>query len=427
VKKVIKVFSLLALVVILGVTVLAKPKENVTLRFSWWGGEVRHKATLAAIDIYTKKHPEVRIEPEYGGFDGYQQKILTQMAGKVAPDIMQLDQPWLADLAVQGDILTDLNKYKSLIKLNNFDKNFLANQCSINKKLLGIPLGINATTYVINKELLIKNGIKPDTKWDWDNLLEYGTQIHKADNSVYLLAAAPEMTFQVLKSYIVNQTGKSWVLNDYTLGVDKKTLTDTFTYYRKLFDTGTMLPLEEQYLFEGKPEQEPKWLSGKVGMSPNWASTFSAYSGAKFELGAVLPPIAKNAKNSGVVVRPSMVAGINNYSEHKKEAAMFLNWLLNDPEAVAILNTVRSVPATEEGRKILADKKLLDPNVSLAVNLGIKNAGLVESTLTYNSELDNIFKDVLTKVAFKKLVPEQAADEFINRVQTKLAELKAQK
>lgn len=41
--------------------------KNVTMRVSRWGGDSRHKATLAAVDAYAKANPGVTIEAEYGG------------------------------------------------------------------------------------------------------------------------------------------------------------------------------------------------------------------------------------------------------------------------------------------------------------------------------------------------------------------------
>ena len=62
--------------------------EKITLRFAWWGGEARHNATLKAIEKYQELNPNVTIEPEYGGFDGYQQKLITQLSGQSAADII---------------------------------------------------------------------------------------------------------------------------------------------------------------------------------------------------------------------------------------------------------------------------------------------------------------------------------------------------
>ena len=98
--------------------------KNVELRFSWWGGESRIQATLTAINLYMKKNPDVKIEAEYSSFEGYYQKCLSRLAGGTAPDIIQLDQPWLENFMTFDNFFVDLYQYKSIIKLDGFDKNF---------------------------------------------------------------------------------------------------------------------------------------------------------------------------------------------------------------------------------------------------------------------------------------------------------------
>lgn len=53
--------------------------EEITLRFSWWGGDSRHEATLKAIETYENAHPGIKIEPEYSSFSGYYEKLVTQL------------------------------------------------------------------------------------------------------------------------------------------------------------------------------------------------------------------------------------------------------------------------------------------------------------------------------------------------------------
>lgn len=44
---------------------------EVTLRFSWWGGDARHKATEAACQAFMEKYPNIKVECEYeAGTDG---------------------------------------------------------------------------------------------------------------------------------------------------------------------------------------------------------------------------------------------------------------------------------------------------------------------------------------------------------------------
>ena len=62
------------------------------------------------------RNPNVTIEAEYGGFDGYQQKISTQLAGQTAPDIIQLNANWMPDYANKGDFFIHLQDYPDLTR-----------------------------------------------------------------------------------------------------------------------------------------------------------------------------------------------------------------------------------------------------------------------------------------------------------------------
>ncbi len=428
-KKVLKA-AVLLLVAVSFVTcnslLWAAPKE-VRLRFSWWGGEARHKDTLAAIEVYVKKNPNVKIAAEYSGWDGYQQKLLTQLAGGNAPDIIQLDQPWLADLMAQGDLFLDLNKYKSSINMNGFDKKFLADLCTVNRKLVGLPTGINAATFAVNTTLAAKLGIPAATVWNWDNLAEIGAKVHKQDSGCYLLQTDLRSSMDLIKAYVGNKTGKPWLTADYAMGFNKQQLAEAFTYFRKLIENGTIEPFEESMLFDKKMEQDPKWTGGKVVMNLNWASSMEIYKRPNFQMGIMRPAFAKGAKNTGLIVRPAQVIGINSRTAQPKEAAKFVNWFFNDPEAIAILGMSRGVPPTEIGRQTLAAKNLLEKTVADAVSVGLKNAGIPETPATNNSEIVNIFSETVQKVGFGKITPQKAADELIAQFQAKLNELKNQK
>lgn len=47
----------------------------------WWGSQARHDATLKVIDLFEKKNPNIKINGEYMGSDGYFDKLNTQVAG----------------------------------------------------------------------------------------------------------------------------------------------------------------------------------------------------------------------------------------------------------------------------------------------------------------------------------------------------------
>src|SRR4051794_6605286 len=68
---------------------------SADLQFAWWGNEVRNKNTAAAIEAYTKAHPNVKVAQQPGEFQSYWDKLATQTAGNKAPDIIQMDMAYI--------------------------------------------------------------------------------------------------------------------------------------------------------------------------------------------------------------------------------------------------------------------------------------------------------------------------------------------
>ncbi len=427
-KRSIKLILASALIVMLisSLSVYAAPK--VSLRFMWWGGEIRHKATMAAIELYMKKNPNVQISGEYGGFSGYQQKLLTQLAGGTAADIIQIDQPWVGDLASQGDLFVNLYTAKE-IKLSEFDKNFLKTQCEWDGKLIGLPTGLNGLAWISNTAFFNRHKIPLNTQWDWDKLIEVGKRVNQQAKNNYLMTMSTTHVGNMLKMYVAQHHGATqWVNDDFTPGFDKESLAEAFGYYLKLIQNGVIPPLEETVLFDLKTEETPRWISGDIGIAQNWVSSVEQFHlGGKLKLDVSPLPALKNVKNTGILVRPSQLLVINKRSSNAKEAAKFVNWFFNDREAVMILKSERGIPPTKTGLATLEKSKLIEPVMAKGINLAMKNAGLPENSLSTNKELLTILSEYIQQVGFKRLTPEQAADRMLKTYQAKLAELKAQK
>jgi oligogalacturonide transport system substrate-binding protein len=399
-----------------------------TLRFMWWGGETRHKATIDAIELYMKKNPGVKIIGEYGGFSGYQQKLLTQLVGGTAADIIQIDQPWVADLMSQGDLFADLYRFKEL-KLNGFNKNFLKSQCEWDKKLVGLPTGMNGLIYVANTDFMAKHKISLNTRWDWDKLVEVGAKVHRQNSNDYLLDMDLTQIQQMIIMHVKQHTGaKYWINADYTPGFDKAGLAAAFAYYQKLQSSGAILPLKDSILFNLKSEQNPRWANGQIGINQIYVSTIAQYYlDGKMKLEAMLPALMRGAKISGITVRPSQLLVINKKSGNAKEAAHFLNWFFNSKEAAVALKTERGIPATTSAIKTLEQNKLLDSNMAKGINLAVKNAGPPENDLSTNKELTTTFEEYIQLVGYNKLSPDEAATQMLRDTRAKLAELKSQR
>lgn len=398
--------------------------DPVTMRFSWWGGDSRHKATLDAIDLYTKNNPHVTIEAEYGGYSEYYQKLVTQLAGGAAPDIMQVDNIWIADLYKQGELFVDLYTMADKIDISGIDKTFLKNFCEMDGKLQGIPKSITTVMFIYNKDFFTKFNIDANTKLDWDNMLEIGTKVHQQDPESYLIEPHFGMVKMLLLAYMKQIDGNNLITDDYALGHDKAVITEALVYFKKLIDNGVVVPYEDAATI-AEADERLSWQNGKSGIIYNFDGTINKIKGnSTFDLGVMLPPIMANAKDTAITIKPGVLTSINIDTPNLDECAKFLDFYSNDKDALLALGDSRGVPPTTEAAKILVDGNKIDPLLSDALELGKANAGSPVNSNSNNSEIDKIVQDLVNEVGFKSKAPEKAAEDMVSRLEEKLTEIK---
>jgi len=399
--------------------------EPVTLRFSWWGGDARHKATLEAIDLYMQKNNHVTIEAEYGGYSEYYQKLVTQLAGGAAPDIMQVDSIWIADLYKQGELFIDLYTLSDQIDISGIDKTFLKNFCEVDGKLQGIPKSITTVMFICNLDFFKKFNIDINTKLDWNNLLEIGTKVHQQDPESYLIEPHFGMMKSLILSYMKQKDGNNLITDDYALGHDKEVIAEALKYFRQLIDNGVVVPYEDAATI-AEADERPSWQSGKSGIIYNFDGTIGKIKGnSTFELGIMLPPIMADAKDTGITIKPGVLTSINSGTKNLEECAKFMDFYNNDKEALLVLGDSRGVPPTTEATQILVDGKKIDPLLSVALEKGKANAGSPINANSNNAEIDKILQDIINEVGFKTKTAEKAAEELVPKLEAKLAEIKS--
>ncbi|WP_105614713.1 ABC transporter substrate-binding protein [Vallitalea okinawensis] len=397
-----------------------KEDEPITLRFSWWGGESRHEGTLALIEEYERLNPNVKIKAEYSGWDGYYQKLTTQLAGGTAPDIMQIDQPWIYEFSKDKDMFVDMNTMDT-INTDTFDQKFIEDFCMINDQVVGLPTGINGSIMIQNNDALNKAGIDPNTEWNWDNILELGKKFHEQGGDYYLLTDG----FVLVEKYVVQKAGDKFIKDDYTLGFDVADLQEAYEYYNQLVENNVVIPESQLAAYSGKDFETPNWIEGKVGLAVNWASTISAYIvDENIEYDTSLIPIMDNTANTGIVVRPSQLIAVNNDCNQKEEAAKFVEYFFNNKDAALLLGTIRGIPSSYLAKDALLEAEELSPIQSKAIDLSVEKAGIKESVPMTNQQVKQMLKDMVQRVAYKDLTPEEAANKLVEDLNTVLEEIK---
>ncbi len=393
--------------------------QGTALRMLWWGSESRHAPTLEALDLYAEKNPGVTVSGEYQGWDGYYQRIATQLAGGTAADIIQIDQPWLHELCTRGDVFAEIDT--SIVDTSGFDPQFLEDYCTFEGTLVGLPTGVSVNTMVVDPAFLERFGIDPDTKWTWENMVEYGKMIHEADPTCYLNGASPDLFRYWWEMYIAQIAG-GVVSEDKEIMFTLEQATQSFEYFKQWLDYGVVAPFSKTSLFFQKFHENPDWISGKMGLSWSWVASMEKDMSSR-DMTTTTLPVMEGAENSGVLMRPAQLFVVSESSPNKEEAMKVLDFVFNDPEAVKILGTARAIPAVEGARATLVEAGLISELAQRATDEGIAQAGWPQSTWQMNSSVAQTMQDVIDEFGYGELTPEEAAAKMIESLEATLSRL----
>lgn len=218
--------------------------EKVTIRFSWWGADTRHEATLKVMNMYMEKHPNVTIEGEYGSFDSFYQKLQTQLGGGTEPDIISVDYKWVSDLTAQGELFVDMNSLTDQIDMSGFDMDFAKIYGAKGDYLIGLPVGLNGMGYLYNVEFLKQYGIEPGDDWTWETVLENGKKVQEQDPSKHLMYNHADHWVYMVKAILKQMNGQNLVKDDYTPALPPMRWRRYLTMRDSWWRPGPCLPLQ---------------------------------------------------------------------------------------------------------------------------------------------------------------------------------------
>lgn len=425
--------GVLAMCMVMGMTagaVTASAEEKVTLRFSWWGGDERLKATLDVIDQFEEEHPNITIEAEYGSSDGYSDKLATQLAGGTAPDIIQID-PGVMPALVNGDTdyFIDYNDYG--FDFSNFDESYYKlriNGC-FDGKQLGIPTGISGGAVLVNQDLADQLGIDFQTQYTWDDIFEWAKKVREYDDSMYLICANKDSVANIIaNNYAKQLSGKTFINEDTKeINLTQEQLTEVYSFVKRLYDEGVVAPASYSAAYSGDSLQtDPNWVAGKYVCCINYMSTMEIIAAANENANytAGLFPLMAGSDTDAWNANCPQVISVNKSSEHIEEAVEFVDYFFNNEKAMETLGCTRSVPPTEKAREICTETGSLSELLASAANVASKYSGMVDDKYFSTSEAKQIFLDEVEAVSFDAATPENAAEETIRLLDSYLENVK---
>ena len=349
--------------------------KKANLNFEWWSNPVRTAYTEKILKQYTGEHPKVTFNPAPGEWATYWTKLSTQVAGHTEPDVIQMDQAYIAEYGGRGALL-DMSKVAS-IDLTPLKSSLSAG--TLDGKLYGIPTGNNAYGVGANKTLFKKAGVDlPDDKtWTWDDFLDICEKLKKGSGGEFSGSNwnAGDQDLQIW----LHQHDQQLYTDKGKIGFKVDALTSWFELVKKLFDSGAG-PTPAQFTNDiGASTEQTLFGKGEVGFGWMWSNQITAYQQSnKGDLALLRPPsLAGSAKKNGVYYKPSMYWSIGAQTKYPSQAGGIINYFLNSTKAAKLQLAERAVPVNE---KVLA---VVKPLLTETDQLGVQYLQDIKSEIKW--------------------------------------------
>lgn len=415
----------------------AKKKQNTVtspdgkldpceLRFSWWGGDDRHKATLDAIELWDSLHPDIKIIPEYGGWDGWSEKVAAQISGGTEPDVMQINYDWLISLSPDGEGFYDLGLLSDQLDLSGFDDEVLSFG-KINGKLNAVTVSISGRCPFYNSKVYDMIGASyPKT---WDELISLGQTFGEQDlYPLDLDIQSGGTAWYLAVVYVQQKTGREFISMDGELGFTQDDIRLALDFYKEIENNHVIRTIRTRTDEDGNAAlyQSPEFIEGSVAGVLEWGSSVGKYESVlpegTLETGYLLTD--NNGNSSGWMIKPSMLYAVSKNTSHPDEAAAFIDFLLNNEQCADILGTSRGIPASQTARNALEKNGHLTGLAQESYSLLNSIDTVTISPYMELPRMKDFYNTAIESVSYGTCDTETAAEELYDSVTAYLEKLK---
>lgn len=344
------------------------PDEKVTLNFTWWGNDDRADRYNQLIAAFNEEYPNITINGQFTDFPSYWEKRQTEAAGGGLPDVWQFSDSYLRQYGQPGYVL-DLDTVKDYIDFTTFDDSLLGTG-QLDGTQYSLPTGYSAWANFVNDDLIAANSLTPPeggtsfddfSAWMADVTEQTGGAVYGGTDVTQRI-----QTFEL----VLRADGKNLYTDDGKLGFTEEELADFWESGAEMRD-GVAIP--QSRLEELTPKSG--FGAGVTATETSWSNFLGGYladSGAS-SIQLIAPPTAKEGSKD-LYRQAGLQVAISADTEHPEAAAIFLDYVVNSPEAGEIFGTTLGFPASTskldgavlEGQ----DKQVADYLESVADRIG---------------------------------------------------------
>ncbi|MDT3358614.1 MAG: sugar ABC transporter substrate-binding protein [Spirochaetota bacterium] len=318
--------SLVMILSVLGAQGAQETKQSgpVTLKYAFWGNPDAIGVEQDIIKAFEAKHPDIKIEPIVSGYADYHTKLMTMIAGNMAPDVMRIDDYYFYDFIKLGAVesLTPFIE-RDKIDLELYPKMGIE-EAIVDGQIYGLPWGTAPLYMLLNLEVFEKAGVAlPSLDWTTKDFERIVRSFNPQEDKVY--------GFAIDTNYLSSVLPHIWSKGGTLLSEDKSRYTgdsaEASSAIQMLADLYKEGYMPKDTINSGNTEALRRWFSnGTVAMMSGSAQEILAIQkieGIRFE--AWTMPQAVDSKNTTVF--KSNTISISKSSKQKEAAWTFTKFL----------------------------------------------------------------------------------------------------
>lgn len=394
------------------------------IRFSWWGGDSRHQATLEAVEVFSAAHPEITVHTEYGAWSGWEEAAATALYAGTEPDVMQINQNWLTDYNSDRIGFLDLQNYSDIIDLSQYSQNVL-DMCSTDGQLLAVPVSETGRVFLWNETTFSEAGISvPESYAD---LCEAGAVFReKLGEDYYPLALGWYDRMLFLVYLLQCRYGREWV-TDKKLQYSESEIAEALSQIEQLEKQHVIPPLK-QIAGSGADsfDKDENWISGRYAGIYEWDSASGKFvnalaDGQTLTVGSYFTDLGSCR---GGFSKISLGFAISKHTKYPEACAKLIASMVSEPDEVRILGTERGIPLNHQGYDICSKAGLLG-------NIPATAYQRMTEWITFRIDPDfehaslkginGVYEDAFTGLSYGEYTVSQAAERLSAGIQAALA------
>lgn len=391
--------------------------DKTELNIAWWGTNTHHDKYLEVIELFEEEHPDVKIVPEYSGWEGYWEKLATKTAGNNLPDLIQMDFDRMSEFASR-DLIQDLQPFieDGILNFDGVNEDILEGG-KMDDVLYAVPLGVNVNTLFIEPDLFKEAGVEPlEPGYTWDDYFAKARELKEELGDDHFVISLNGLGAG-FRHYLIQNDLHLYNEDNTGVGYDDSVLVDFLEMWRPLREENVIPSAELMASVKGN---EDKLIIKEIAPIDEGTSSQVAYldelTGKSLEL-MIYPtlPGAPNGDNAHYL-KPSVLFSITRDADEEKAelAAEFIEFFLKSEKANDVLLGLRGKPIFSEVEEYLrpqiseTGKKAFD-YVNLAEEY---SSPIFEPSPAGHGEVDDLYKRLLEEWRYDQISSEELAEEF---------------